>query len=301
MFILNFTFKKIPFSLLNLLKQYGGSENYNKYNSDTQNQQLLKNFDLTEYRIVISKIIEQLHDVLVKQIQALIKPYVVPAVLHHDEMSKGKKTIKSILTSKNDKAEPKSLVNQLEHYYKQFEYFGLERCYSEQIFRQFFYYICAVSMNSLMLQPDICVWKTGMKLRFNIGVLGDWVRKKKMSKDILEPITPLNQVSNLLQSRKSEKDVDSINDMSNALSAAQVLKIIKSYHSDDCEDPISPVFIEKLASKLNERKGKQANEAFTMDEDFVHELRVVFKYSDIKLEEIDLPDTLNLNKLLAKI
>lgn len=251
--------------------------------------------------MVIFKIIEQLHDVLVKQIQALIKPYIVPAVLHHDEMSKGKKSLKAPVPLKKNKAEPKLLVNQLEHYYKQFEYFGLDRCYSEQIFRQFFYYICAVSMNSLMLQPDICVWKTGMKLRYNVSVLSDWVRSKKMSSDILEPITPLNQVSYLLQSRKSEKDVETINEISSALSVAQVLKIIKSYHSDDCEDPISPVFIEKLTAKLNERKEKQVNEAFTMDEDFVHSLKVVFKYSDIKLEEIDLPESLNLNKLLVKI
>lgn len=286
--------------MLNLLKQYGGSENYNKLNTDTQNQQLLKNFDLAEYRLVIFKIIEQLHDALVKQVQALIKPYIVPAVLDHDEMSKGKKSFKNIVKPKSD-TEPKSLVNQLEHYYKQFEYFGLDKCYSEQIFRQFFYYICAVSMNSLMLRPDICVWKTGMKLRYNISVLDEWVRNKKMSTDILEPITPLNQVSYLLQSRKSESDVDTLNEISSALSAAQVLKIIKSYHSDDCEDPISAGFIEKLSAKLNERKSKQVNEAFTMDEDFVHSLKVVFKHSDIKLEEIDLPESLNLSKLLIKI
>jgi hypothetical protein len=34
------------------------------------------------------------------------------------------------------KGEPSSLVNQLEHYYKQFTYFGLDECYIEQLFKQ---------------------------------------------------------------------------------------------------------------------------------------------------------------------
>lgn len=296
-------FKFLSFSshsLLNLLKQYGGSDDFDKLNTDTQNQHLLKNFDLMEYQQVIYNIVENLHNVLVKQIQILIKRFIVPAILEHDEMSKGKKNFKNVIQTEHG-AEPKSLVNQLEFYYKQFEYFGLERCYSEQIFKQFFYYICAVSMNSLMLRPDICVWKTGMQIRYNVSVLDEWVRSKKMSHEILEPITPLNQVSSILQSRKSEDDVDTINDISSALSAAQVLKIIKSYHSDDCENPISPKFIEKLSAKLNERKSNTVNEAFTMDEDFIHSLKKVFKHSDIKLEEIELPECLNLSNLLIKI
>lgn len=31
-------------------------------------------------------------------------------------------------------------------------------------------------------------------------------------------------------------------------------KIIKSYTLDDCENPIKPIFIEKLTQKLNERQ-----------------------------------------------
>lgn len=36
--------------LLNLLKQYGGLDEYMKMNTATQNEQQLKNFDLSEYR-----------------------------------------------------------------------------------------------------------------------------------------------------------------------------------------------------------------------------------------------------------
>lgn len=38
-----------------------------------------------------------------------------------------------------------------------------------------------------------------------------------------------------------------------------------------------------------------------MDEKLVHPLKVVYKYDEIKLEEIELPPILNLDELLTKI
>lgn len=38
-----------------------------------------------------------------------------------------------------------------------------------------------------------------------------------------------------------------------------------------------------------------------MEENFVHPLKVVYKYDDIKLEEIELPAILKLDELLTKI
>lgn len=58
-----------------------------------------------------------------------------------------------------------------------------------------------------------------------------------------------------MQSRKSDSDVDSICEISPSLTSAQILKLIKSYTPDDCEDSISPKLIEKLSAKLAEIKG----------------------------------------------
>lgn len=81
--------------------------------------------------------------------------------------------------------EPKSLVNQLEYFFKQFQFFGLDNGYIEQIFMQLFYYICAISLNNLMLRQELCMWKTGMKIRYNVSCLEEWARKKKMVRDNL--------------------------------------------------------------------------------------------------------------------
>uniref|UniRef100_A0A1B0DFZ0 Dilute domain-containing protein n=1 Tax=Phlebotomus papatasi TaxID=29031 RepID=A0A1B0DFZ0_PHLPP len=280
--------------LHNLLKQYGGIDEYIRLNTDAQNQQQLKNFDLSEYRQVIYEKIISFYEHLVRQVQDLIKPVIVPAILDHDEMARGKssrsRTVSLDMASPPGQGtEPKSLVDQLDHYYKQFRFFGLDDCYIEQVLKQLMYYICAIALNNLMLRQELCMWITGMKIRYNVGCIETWARENKLPKEILTPLQPLIQVSSLLQSRKSEEDVQTIYDLCSCLTSAQVLKIIKSYTLDDCENPIKPIFIEKLTKKLQEReKNSGENTTFTTDENFVHPLVVVYKHCEIRLEEIDL-------------
>lgn len=130
-----------------------------------------------------------LYDQTVRQVQELLKPHIVPAILDHDEMARGKnhggrssRTMSLDIASPTGPSavEPKSLVNQLEHFYKQFEFFGLDSGYIEQIFTQLMYYVSAIAVNNLMLRPELFLWKTGMKVRYNVSCLEDWIRKKQM-------------------------------------------------------------------------------------------------------------------------
>ncbi|XP_023292615.2 unconventional myosin-Va isoform X1 [Lucilia cuprina] len=299
-------------TLLNLLKQYGDVEEYVKFNTEKQNQQQLKNFNLYEYRRVILEIITKLYEASVKQIEGLLEGHIVEAILDNDEIQRGhQKNIGGRVNraaSFDNSSSPehgkiaawKQLISQLEHFFKQFLHFGLDRCYSEQIFTQLMYFICAIAMNCLMLRGDKCMWETGMIIRYNLGHIEEWVKDKAMSKDVLAPLAPLNQVSQLLQSRKSEKDVQSICDLCTNLNTAQVLKIMKSYKLDDYEGEITNTFLEKLTEKLNAREMPK-NDEFTMDQKFIYPFKVVFKYSDIKLEDIEIPKHLGLDELLQKI
>lgn len=45
---------KFFFRLLHCLKQYSGDATYQESNTPTQNEQCLRNFDLSEYRQVLS-------------------------------------------------------------------------------------------------------------------------------------------------------------------------------------------------------------------------------------------------------
>ncbi|KMY92004.1 unconventional myosin-Va isoform X1 [Drosophila simulans] len=299
-------------TLLNLMKQYGDVDEYVKFNTEKQNQQQLKNFNLFEYRRVILDLIVNLYQALIMQIQGLLDPKIVPAILNNDEIQRGRQAhgMRSRATSIGASSSPehgggpawKQLIGQLEHFYKQFQHFGLDNCYAEQIFYQLLYFVCAVALNCLMLRGDICMWETGMIIRYNIGCIEDWVRSKRMSNDVLTALAPLNQVSQLLQSRKSEQDVQTICDLCTSLSTAQVLKVMKSYKLDDYESEITNVFLEKLTTELNARQMQKSNsDEFTIDQKFIQPFKVVFRYSDIKLEDIDLPSHLNLDEYLTKI
>lgn len=73
------------------MKQYGGlEEEYSKLNTPAQNEQQLKNFDLSEYRQVIFTTVIVLHQQIIQQIQDTIKMHIVPAILDYDEMARGK-------------------------------------------------------------------------------------------------------------------------------------------------------------------------------------------------------------------
>lgn len=173
-----------------MLKQYGDVEEYVKFNTEKQNQQQLKNFNLYEYRRVVLDIIISLYQVLVKQIQTLLEQYIVPAILDNDEIQRSRQVpgMRARTASMDSTSSPehgkvaawKLLINHLEQFHKQFQHFGLDRCYSEQIFHQLLYFICTVALNCLMLRGDICMWETGMIIRYNLGYIEDWVRSKKM-------------------------------------------------------------------------------------------------------------------------
>ena len=42
---------------------------------------------------------------------------------------------------------------------------GLDPEIISQIFRQIFYYLCAGSLNNLLLRKDMCHWSRGMQIR----------------------------------------------------------------------------------------------------------------------------------------
>lgn len=141
------------------------------------------------------------------------------------------------------------------------------------------------------------------------------------SQTVLTPSASLTEAALLMQSRKSDADVDSICEICPSLTPSQILKLIKSYTPDDCEDSISAAFIDKLTKKLCAVSGlnitirfyflklnlssihstQPENETFTMNENFIQPLSVIFKYSEIKLEDIDIPEVLKLNSLVTKI
>lgn len=72
---------------MNCLKQYSGLEQFQKRNTPTQNEQCLKNFDLSEYRQVLSDTAVWIFQGLTQYLEEKIQPLIVPAILEHEEVA----------------------------------------------------------------------------------------------------------------------------------------------------------------------------------------------------------------------
>lgn len=77
-----------------------------------------------------------------------------------------------------------------------------------------------------MLRPEVCTWKSGMRIRYNVSCLEAWIREQKFAKEVLEPLQPLNEVAQVLQARKMEdEDALTITELCPTLTTGQVMKV----------------------------------------------------------------------------
>lgn len=123
--------------------------------------------------------------------------------------------------------DPKSLLNQLDHFYKQFKFYGLDDIFIDQIFKQLFYYICAISLNNLMLRQELCTWKTGMRIRYNLSCLEDWIRKMKMVTSRFDSVCINKYKLNLLKNIYilERRDQSPVNTVSSGFHTITITKI----------------------------------------------------------------------------
>ncbi|XP_049955345.1 unconventional myosin-Va-like [Schistocerca serialis cubense] len=258
--------------LLHNLKQYSGDKTFQTENTSLQNEQCLQNFDLTEYREVLSDRAVEIYQSLAGHIQEKIQPLVVPAILEHEEISgltsqiaSGKRG-RAVLSSWD--SEPflgvqkslDALLRELNYIYKIMGNHGVDPELTVQIFRQVFYFICAISMNNLLLRKDLCHWSKGMQIRYNLSHLEQWCRDMRLQyTDVPTTLQPIIQAAHLLQARKLDEDVQHVCNMCDKLSMLQATLL--------------------------------------MDTKFMFPLRFPFNPSKIKLEDIEVPEVLNLPML----
>ncbi|XP_049955343.1 unconventional myosin-Va-like [Schistocerca serialis cubense] len=258
--------------LLHNLKQYSGDKTFQTENTSLQNEQCLQNFDLTEYREVLSDTAVEIYQSLAGHIQEKIQPLVVPAILEHEEISgltsqiaSGKRG-RAVLSSWD--SEPflgvqkslDALLQELNYIYKIMGNHGVDPELTVQIFRQVFYFICAISMNNLLLRKDLCHWSKGMQIRYNLSHPEQWCRDIRLQyTDVPIALQPIIQAAHLLQARKLDKDVQHVCNMCDKLSMLQATLL--------------------------------------MDTKFMFPVRFPFNPSKIKLEDIEVPEVLNLPML----
>lgn len=154
--------------------------------------------------------------------------------------------------------------------------------------------------------------------------LEQWGRDRRLEA-ASEALQPIVQASQLLQARKTDEDVNSVCEMCNKLTANQIVKILNLYTpADDYESRVPVSFIKKVQDKLKERgenneqvsllckptrptiEHSRTIRAFgpclsrfqlLMDLKFSYPVRFPFNPSDIRLEDIEIPEVLHLPML----
>ncbi|XP_041356072.1 unconventional myosin-Vb-like [Gigantopelta aegis] len=292
--------------LLHTLKQYSGEKAFQAENTPKQNEQTLRNFDLSEYRQVFSDLAVWIYQSLIKSMEECTQPNIVPAVLEHEAIAgltaskpSGLRGRTSSSVHEQDAKEYSldTLMKALNNYMRILTLNAVDPELVKQIFRQVYYFICAGSLNNLLLRKDMCNWSKGMQIRYNLSHLEQWLRDNKLHESgAVATLEPIVQASQLLQARKTDADVDGICEMCSKLSVAQIVKILNLYTPvDEFEERVPISFIRKIQEKLRSRGDE--NNTLLMETSFTYPVTFPFNPSSIALESITVPEHLHLGFL----
>ncbi|XP_010010706.1 PREDICTED: unconventional myosin-Vb-like, partial [Nestor notabilis] len=290
--------------LLHCLKQYSGDAVFMAQNTPKQNEHCLQNFDLTEYRQVLSHLSMQIYQQLIDIGEGILQPMIVSAVLENESIQglsgirpMGYRNRFSSMTDGDSSYSLDEIIRQLNTFHTIMCDQGLDPEIMQQVFRQLFYVINAVALNNLLLRKDVCSWSTGMQLRFNISQLEEWLRGKNLQQSgAAEILEPLIQAAQLLQlKKKTSEDAEAICSLCTSLTTQQIVKILNLYTPvNEFEERVTVAFIRDIQMHLQER-----NDPPQLLLDFKHLFPVVFPFnpSSITMDSIHLPASLNLEFL----
>ncbi|KAI4583230.1 hypothetical protein MJG53_008443 [Ovis ammon polii x Ovis aries] len=255
---------------LNCLKQYSGEEEFMKHNSPHQNKNCLNNFDLSEYRQILSDVAIRIYHQFIIVMENNIQPIIVPGMLEYESLQgiSGLKPTgfrkRSSSIDDTDAYTVASVLQQLSYFYSTMCQNGLDPEIVRQAVKQLFFLIGAVTLNSLFLRKDMCSCRKGMQIRCNISYLEEWLKDKNLQNNLAkETLEPLSQAAWLLQVKKTtDSDAKEIYERCTSLSAVQIIKILNSYTPiDDFEKRVTPSFVRKvqLAWQTSKLKGTLVN------------------------------------------
>ncbi|XP_040269881.1 unconventional myosin-Va isoform X4 [Bufo bufo] len=285
---------------LHCLKQYSGEESFMKHNTNRQNEHCLTNFDLAEYRQVLSDLAIQIYQQLVRVLENILQPMIVSGMLEHETIQ-GVSGVKPTGLRKRTSSIADegtytldSIVRQLNTFHSILCQHGMDPELIKQVVKQMFYIIGAVTLNNLLLRKDMCSWSKGMQIRYNVSQLEEWLRDKNlMNSGAKETLEPLIQAAQLLQvKKKTDEDAEAICSMCNALTTAQIVKVLNLYTPvNEFEERVLVSFIRNIQLRLRDRKDSPQ---LLMDAKHIFPVTFPFNPSSLALETIQIPGSLAL-------
>ncbi|KAJ7335206.1 hypothetical protein JRQ81_013147, partial [Phrynocephalus forsythii] len=291
--------------LLHCLKQYSGDTGFMTQNTPKQNEHCLKNFDLTEYRQVLSDLSIQIYQQLIKIAEGILQPMIVTAVLENESIQglsgvkpMGYRNRSSSMGDSDHSYTLEAIIHQLNIFHSVMYDQGLDPEIIQQAIKQLFYMITAVALNNLLLRKDVCSWSTGVQLRFNISQLEEWLRVKNLHQSgAVETLKPLIQAAQLLQlKKKTSEDAEAICSLCTSLTTQQIVKILNLYTPvNEFEERVTVAFIRNIQTQLQERNDPPQ---LLLDFKFMFPVLFPFNPSSLTMDSIHIPASLGLEFLI---
>ncbi|XP_023365931.1 unconventional myosin-Vb [Otolemur garnettii] len=290
--------------LLHCLKQYSGDEGFMTQNTAKQNEHCLKNFDLTEYRQVLSDLSIQIYQQLIKIAEGVLQPMIVSAMLENESIQglsgvkpTGYRKRSSSMADGDNSYCLEAVIRQMNSFHTVMCDQGLDPEIIQQVFKQLFYMINAMTLNNLLLRKDVCSWSTGMQLRYNISQLEEWLRGRNLHQSgAVQTMEPLIQAAQLLQlKKKTPEDAEAICSLCTSLSTQQIVKILNLYTPlNEFEERVTVSFIRTIQAQLQERSDPQQ---LLLDSKHMFPVLFPFNPSSLTMDSIHIPACLNLEFL----
>ncbi|XP_010350689.1 unconventional myosin-Vc isoform X3 [Saimiri boliviensis] len=293
--------KSLMNSTINGIKQV--VKEFMKHNSPQQNKNCLNNFDLSEYRQILSDVAIRIYHQFIIIMENNIQPIIVPGMLEYESLQgiSGLKPTglrkRSSSIDDTDTYTMTSVLQQLSYFYSTMCQNGLDPELARQAVKQLFFLIGAVTLNSLFLRKDMCSCRKGMQIRCNISYLEEWLKDKNLQNSLAkETLEPLSQAAWLLQVKKTtDSDAKEIYERCTSLSAVQIMKILNSYTPiDDFEKRVTPSFVRKVQALLSSREDSSQ---LMLDTKYLFQVTFPFTPSPHALEMIQIPSSFKLGFL----
>ncbi|XP_057675067.1 unconventional myosin-Vb isoform X2 [Corythoichthys intestinalis] len=301
--------------LLHCLKQYSGDEAFMVQNTSKQNEHCLKNFDLAEYRQVLSDLSIQIYQQLIRVAEATIQPMIVSAMLESESIPSlagvkpaGYRDRSSSLDGDGGRGGGytlPALIRQLSRFHCAMRDHGLDPEIAGQVVRQLFRCVNAITLNNILLRKDVCSWSTGMQLRYNTSQMEEWLRANGLyGTGAAQALAPVIQAAQLLQvKKKSPEDADAICSLCTALNPQQIVKILNLYTPlNEFEERVTVSFIRNIQKQLQERGaadgGDTAAPQLLVDTKQTFPLLFPYAPSSLGLETVHIPASLGLHFLV---
>ncbi|XP_075467388.1 unconventional myosin-Vb-like isoform X2 [Ascaphus truei] len=291
--------------LMHCIKQYSGDRVTSQENSADQNRHCLRNFDLSSHWQSLESLCARIYQQLVRAAERRLQPMIIPSMLENDSIQR--MSCKRVLGSRyRDRAGTTpcysldSLLLLLSSFHTALQRCHLQDDVSAQLLRQLLRTLTSTALNHLLLCRDMCCWSRGLQIRYNVSQLEEWLRGIGLHTErMMKPLEPLIHASQLLQVKKrTEDDAVAVCTMCTALSPVQVVKILSLYTPlNEFEERVSPAFIHSVQGRLQDRARAEGTSQLLADVNLLFPVRFLYSRSTVCLDQICLPQGINLSFL----